>query len=93
MHHNRITAAQTVANNLRAEGQTSRAEYVEELMNECLRLRQGLWDVAKICGADTDGNDTPAPLISDIVEFTKEAATELRESCDGAEGVLSTVAH
>jgi hypothetical protein len=84
MHHNRITGAQALAKNLRAEGQTSRADYVEELMNECLRLRQGLWDVAGICGADRDGNDTPAPLISDIVSFATDAARDLRASYDEA---------
>jgi hypothetical protein len=84
MHHNRITAAEALVKNLRAEGQTSRADYVEELMRECLRLRQGLWDVAKTCGADTDGNQTPAPLVSDIVEFTQSAAFDLRADYDAA---------
>lgn len=82
MHHNRIEAARSVVANLRAEGQGSRAAKVEDLMNECLRLRQGLWDVAQVCGADTDGNATPAPLTSDIVEFALGAAKDLRGSYD-----------
>lgn len=82
MAHNRIIAAKAIVDNLRAEGQTSRAEYVEELMNECLRLRQGLWDIAKVCGADTDGNDTPEPFMSDVVRFAGEAAEDLRSSYD-----------
>lgn len=82
LHHNKITAGFTVANNLRASGQSSRADFVAQLTEECLRLRQGLWDVAKLCGADTDGNDTPAPLVSDIVAFALDAAQSLREGRD-----------
>jgi hypothetical protein len=84
MHHNRIMGAKALADNLRAEGQTSRADYVEDLMDECLKLRQALWDVAKICGADTDGNDTPERLISSIVSFATDAARHLRDSYDEA---------
>jgi hypothetical protein len=33
---------------------------------------------------DTDDNDTPAPLIFDIVEFAKSAASDLRRDYDEA---------
>src|SRR5689334_10402324 len=87
MHHNKINGGRQMVENLRAEGENSRADFLEALINEALRLRQRLWDVAKICGADTDGNDTPAPLDSDIVGFAMNAATDLRKDYNETIGV------
>lgn len=55
---------------------------VEKLQQECLRLRQGLWDCMTITGHDTDGNKTPAPLASDIVKLAKAVITEERKDYD-----------
>ena len=53
------------------------------LLRKCLveidRLRQGLWDIAGIAGADLDGDQTPKALVSDIVAFAKDAVSELRD--------------
>jgi hypothetical protein len=76
MTHSRIMAMKSVAANYRAANQHGLADIIDDLADECVRLRQGLWDVAKVCGADTDGDDTPAALVSDIVEFTRRAAED-----------------
>lgn len=52
---------------------------VEQLAAECLRLRQALWDIAGIAGADLDGDKTPDALVNDIVEFATDAVRDLRE--------------
>lgn len=48
------------------------------------RLRQGLWDVYRILGFDTDGDPTPSGLVTDIVKVVTEAATEARKDYDDA---------
>lgn len=57
-------------------------ENSHRLARECLRLRQALWDVALIAGADGDGNKTPDALTSDIVEFATGAVQDLRDGYD-----------
>jgi len=52
---------------------------LDRLRRECLRLRQGLWDCGIIAGMDTDGDDTPAALVSDIVPLIKGVVKDLRE--------------
>jgi hypothetical protein len=50
---------------------------------EIKRLRQGLWDCARMAGADGDGNETPDHLAyPDIVEFAKRAVEEMRRDYD-----------
>jgi len=58
------------------------SDSVDELRQECLRLRQGLWDCGAIAGMDTDGDSTPDALVSDIVPVIKEAVRDLRECYD-----------
>lgn len=57
------------------------------LKAEIARLRQGLWDCARIAGADLDGDRTPDVLTyPDIVDFALEAVRELREDYQEALG-------
>ena len=54
------------------------------LADEVGRLRQGLWDVYRILGFDTDGQPTPVCITSDIVKLVVDAAQEAREDYDAA---------
>lgn len=49
---------------------------------EIERLRQGLWDVYRVLGFDTDGDETPRSLASDIVKLVVDAAKEHRADCE-----------
>lgn len=60
------------------------ASDIEALRAECIRLRQGLWECYKISGADTDGDETPAALVSDIVYVVIDAVQDLRKCYDEA---------
>jgi hypothetical protein len=55
---------------------------VLSLVAEVRRLRQGLWDIYAICGGDTDGDPTPAALVSDILPLVTECARDLRACYD-----------
>ena len=52
------------------------------LIDEVRRLRQGLWDVAGISGADLDGDPSPSALLSDIVTYAKQEVQQLRDDYD-----------
>jgi hypothetical protein len=84
MTHGEIEKTKDVVKRLKAFGLLDSANQVELLMLEALRLRQGLWDVAIACGADTDDNPTPEPFASDVVRFAVSAAADLRECYDEA---------
>jgi hypothetical protein len=61
------------------------ADRLIELQSEELdRVRQGLWDVYRILGFDTDGNDTPASKGDRLVGLVVEAAQEARADWDQA---------
>jgi hypothetical protein len=45
------------------------------------QLRQGLWDVYKTLGFDTDGEETPA-AVTNLVTVVTKAAQEFRDDCD-----------
>ena len=47
---------------------------------EVERLRQALWSIAGLAGEDLDGQDTPAALTSDIVDFAMDPVREMREA-------------
>ena len=49
---------------------------------EIARLRQALWDIYGILGFDTDGDPTPAALVTDIVPLVVNAAKEFRQDHD-----------
>lgn len=50
-----------------------------DLLDEIIRLKIGLWDCATISGVDTDGNEHPFHMTySDIVEYATRAVTDLR---------------
>lgn len=51
---------------------------LEERDAEVARLRQGLWDCFKAAGGDTDGDETPRALVSDIVPLVLECVQDLR---------------
>lgn len=56
-----------------------------ELEAEVKRLRQGLWDCAKVAGVDTDGDETPDHLAyPDIVKWALNAVSELRDDYNAA---------
>lgn len=55
---------------------------VDFLLAEIERLRQGLWDCAKYAGIDTDGNDTPRSLTSDLLRLAVGAVQEQRRDYD-----------
>lgn len=50
----------------------------DEARAEVARLRQGLWDCFKAAGGDTDGDETPRALVSDIVPLVLECVQDLR---------------
>ncbi len=54
----------------------------EALRGETARLRQGLWDVFRELGGDTDGDPTPDALVSDIVPLVLELAKDVRKELD-----------
>ena len=56
MNLNRVKSGLAVVDNLRSEGQQSRADYVEELVNEILRLRDALSEIKGVSGRT--GEDT-----------------------------------
>ncbi len=60
------------------------AARVEAAEAEVQRLRQGLWDCFREAGGDTDGNDTPDALVSDIVPLAVDCVRDLREGYDEA---------
>ena len=47
-------------------------------------LRQGIWDMLRILGFDTDGDPTPRALVSDIVAIGIRHAQEFRETYEEA---------
>jgi hypothetical protein len=49
------------------------------------RLRQGLWDVYRNLGFDTDGDATPAAVVSDLVSLVVDASAEFRAESDAEE--------
>ena len=52
------------------------------LVDETIRLRQGLWDCARISGADIE-DDTPDSLVyPDIVDYAKQEVQQLRDDYD-----------
>jgi hypothetical protein len=52
---------------------------------EVKRLRQGIWDMATVCGMDTDGDTTPDHMVyPDIVELGLQEVRELRSAYDEA---------
>ena len=52
------------------------------LIDEVIRLRQGLWECARISGADISDDTPDALTYPDIVEFTKREVQELRDDYD-----------
>lgn len=61
-----------------------RYTHVEQTMREAAdeieRLRQGLWDCARLAGEDLDGDDTPDHLVyPELVVFAHDAVRKLAE--------------
>lgn len=55
----------------------------DQLRAEVKRLRQGLWDIFRALGGDTDGEPTPEAVVSDIIspalELAKDTRNDIRE--------------
>lgn len=51
---------------------------------EIKRLRQGLWYCYKAAGGDTDGDDTPDAVVTDIVPQVLDCVADLRECYNDA---------
>lgn len=53
--------------------------HLDELRNQVEYLRQGLWDVYRELGFDTDGDPTPAAVQGDLVKLVVDATKEYRK--------------
>lgn len=77
---NKIKAATTIATNLRADGQTSRAEYVEELAAQCLKFRTQLELVIQLLESQEENRVERAILLAKngLTDAEETDATTLR---------------
>lgn len=58
---------------------------VSQMQSRIEELEQGMWDIATMCGFDTDGETTPRSLAyPDVIELAKEQVRELRDDYDAA---------
>lgn len=50
--------------------------------DEIEKYRQALWDVYRVLGFDTDGNETPRAVVSDLCKLVVDAAAEYRSESE-----------